>query len=98
MVAEYRQTHSAARPTRRSRAGHAASAHSSYTPDVSTLCVAIRRLWSKERRLGHYAPTEELCLDLETLDADALHALRTQVRTRIAARTNVAHADIAIGG
>jgi hypothetical protein len=98
MVAEYRQTHPAARSTRRSRTGHAASAHLSYAPDASALCVAIRRLWSKERRLGSYVPTEELSLDLETLDADALHALRAQVRTRIATRTNAAHADIAIGG
>jgi hypothetical protein len=98
MVAEYRQTHPVARPTRRSRTGQATATHPSYEPDASALCVAIRRLWSKERRLGSYAPTEELSLDLETLDTDALHTLRAQVRTRIATRASAAHTDIAIGG
>jgi hypothetical protein len=98
MVAEYRQTHSSARPTRHSRAKQTAPVHMSYTPDASALCVAIRRLWSKERRLGSYAPTEELSLDLETLDTETLQALRAQVRTRIATHTPAAHTDIALGG
>jgi hypothetical protein len=52
-------------------------------PDAPALCAAIRALWHKERRLGHYVPADELCLDLTDLDSEALRALRAQVALRL---------------
>lgn len=53
------------------------------TPDTDILCAMVRALWRKERRLGGYAPIDEVCLDLEALDADALRGLRARIRARI---------------
>jgi hypothetical protein len=77
MVAEYRAS---ARPLRQQRA--AANRHAA--PDVDVLCARVRALWRKERRLGAYAPADEVCLDLEALDIEALRGLRARIRARIA--------------
>lgn len=87
MVAELRPSHPPAHLPRRSRSK---SRQPSYALDIDALCVTIRSLWSKERRLGAYSPTDELCLDLETLDIEALRGLRAQIRARIEARLTAA--------
>ncbi len=77
MVAEYRPP---ARAQRRSRTTYR------YNPDTDALRASIHGLWQKERLLGAYAPVEEVCLDLEVLDSDALRALRARIRARLDAR------------
>lgn len=47
------------------------------------LCTIIRRLWWRERRLGHYTPTKELCLDLAQLPTNELIILRRRVMRRL---------------
>jgi hypothetical protein len=81
MVAEYRPT-----TRRRARSGQAAPEATPH--DTAALCTTIRALWSKERRLGAYAPPAELCLDLAELDSTALRALRAQITARL--RTHIA--------
>jgi hypothetical protein len=88
MVAEYRPT---TRTPRRSRknARHPGNV-SSYVPDKLALGATIRALWRKERRLGGYAPVEEVCLDLDELDIEALRALRARVTLRLREQTQPA--------
>jgi hypothetical protein len=49
----------------------------------TALAVSIRALWRKERQLGMYAPVEEMCLDLDEMDIEALRTLKAHIWLRI---------------
>jgi hypothetical protein len=83
MVAEYRPT---TRTPRRSRKNSPHGSAHAYMPDKLALGATIRALWQKEHRLGSYAPVEEVCLDLDELDIEALRALRARVLMRLRER------------
>lgn len=88
MVAEYRQSPRTPRPgPRRNRQ---ARLDDSYNPNAAALAATIRALWGKERRLGHYAPIEELCLNLDQLEIEALRALKARMIARINERLCIA--------
>jgi hypothetical protein len=76
--------HKSARSTRRRRTrAPQEQAEPIYTPDSDALSATIRALWAKERRLGCYSPAEELGLDLEALEIEALRALRARIQGRL---------------
>lgn len=54
--------------------------------DAQVLCIVIRSLWAKERRLGGYTPGDELDMDLETVELAALVALRQRITWRLQRR------------
>lgn len=81
MVTKYRSP--APAPQRgRGRAKRNTTRHR-YAPDATALRATIQALWRKERRLGRFVSAEEVCLDLDGLDIEALRALRAQICIRL---------------
>jgi hypothetical protein len=59
-----------------------------FVDDAEQLALVeeIQRLWQEERAARWLNPTEEVTIDLNTLDQDGLQALRNGIATRIASR------------
>lgn len=84
MLAEHRTNAQPARSGRSSK--RRARIDYIYSPDASALGMTIRALWRKERRLGSYAPAEELCCNLEELEVTELRELKARILERIQAQ------------
>jgi hypothetical protein len=83
MVAEYHITSRSPRRRRGTTQPEATEQRQGHLPDAAALSAMIQTLWRKEYQLGVYAPVEELCLNLDELDLDALRALRARILLRL---------------